>query len=355
MFKPNLRVLLLLLLIPMWCFAQQIQVKSSAPEQYVVQQGDTLWDISNLFLEKPWLWPELWRTNTQIMNPHLIYPGDVLTLQWEDGQPVISINRPKKRKVNLSPNITTTTKAGAIPLLSWTSISPYISNDVIMSEEEYERLPHLLGNSSGDIRFVTDDMVLARARGRSQDQYTIVRKQNSIQDRFGNEIGVQVRHVADGALTEAQPKNEWLIKVSESNYEAKRGDRLYSAKNTDVKDMRLMPATKRQKGEVVGNLHQRSLLGKHDVVIIDLGSDDIQPGTVLGIYMRGPTIFDGEEPQYDEESHALRGAFDDGNTVSQPALKIGEVVVFKTFDKASYAMILRASELVKNGAILATP
>lgn len=355
MFKPNLRVLLLLLFIPMWCFAQQIQVKSSAPEQYIVQQGDTLWDISNLFLEKPWLWPELWRTNTQIMNPHLIYPGDVLTLQWEDGQPVISINRPKKRKVNLSPNITTTTKAGAIPLLSWTSISPYISNDVIMSEEEYERLPHLLGNSSGDIRFVTDDMVLARARGRSQDQYTIVRKQNSIQDRFGNEIGVQVRHVADGALTEAQPKNEWLIKVSESNYEAKRGDRLYSAKSTDVKDMRLMPATKRQKGEVVGNLHQRSLLGKHDVVIIDLGSDDIQPGTVLGIYMRGPTIFDGEEPQYDEESHALRGAFDDGNTVNQPALKIGEVVVFKTFDKASYAMILRASELVKNGAILAAP
>lgn len=355
MFKPNLRVLLLLLFIPMWSFAQQIQVKSSAPEQYEVQQGDTLWDISNLFLEKPWLWPELWRTNTQIMNPHLIYPGDVLTLQWQDGRPVISINRPEKRQISLSPNVSTTTKAGAIPLLSWTSISPYISNDVIMSDEEYQRLPHLLGNSSGDVRFVTDDMVLARAHGRSKDQYTIVRKQNTILDRFGNEIGVQVRHVADGSLTEVQPKDEWLVKVSQSNYEAKRGDRLYSADSKELKEMRLVPATKRQKGEVVGNLHQRSLLGKHDVVIVDLGEEEIEPGTVLGIYMAGPTIFDGDTPQYEEESHALRGAFDDGNTINQPALKIGEVVVFKTFDKASYAMILRASELVKNGAIVAAP
>ena len=355
MFKPNLRALLLILFIPMWCFAQQIQVKSSAPEQYVVQQGDTLWDISNLFLEKPWLWPELWRTNTQIMNPHLIYPGDVLTLQWQNGQPVITINRPDKRQINLSPNVTTTTKSGAIPLLSWTTIAPYINNDVIMSEQDYERLPHLLGNSTGDIRFVSEDIVLARAIGRSKDQYTIVRKQNTIVDRFGNDIGVQVRHVADGSLTEVQPQDEWLVKVSESNYEAKRGDRLFAAENAELVDMRLVPATDRQKGEVVGNLHQRSLLGKHDVVIIDLGSREIEPGTVLGLYMKGPTIFDGEKPQYDEESHALRGAFDDGNTIIQPALKIGEVVVFKTFEKASYAMILRASELVKNGAIVASP
>lgn len=355
MLKPNLRVLLILLFIPMWCFAQQIQVKSSAPEQYTVKQGDTLWDISNLFLEKPWLWPELWRTNTQIMNPHLIYPGDVLTLQWHDGRPMLAVNRPPKRKLNLSPNITKTTKAGAIPVLSSTSLAPYLSNDMIISEQEYQRLPHLLGNNSGDIRFITDDMVLARARGRSRVQYTIVRKLNTIHDRFGNEVGVQVRHVADGFMTQVQPENEWLIKVSQSNYEAKRGDRLYATNNKEIDDMRLTPGTERQRGEVVGNLHQRSLMGRHDVVIVDLGAEDILPGTVLGIYNRGPTIFDGEEPEYDQESHALRGAFDDGNTITQPAVKIGEVVVFKTFDKASYAMILRADELVKNGAILAAP
>ena len=146
-----------------------------------------------------------------------------------------------------------------------------------------------------------------------------------------------------------------LVRVSESNYEAKRGDRLYAAEPVQIDDMQLKPGADNQKGEVVGNLHQRTLLGKHDVVIIDIGEGDIAPGTVLGVYMQGPTIFDGEKPQYDEESHALRGAFDDGNTIVQPAIKIGEVVVFKTFEKASYAMILRASELVKNGAIVAAP
>ncbi|WP_100644175.1 LysM peptidoglycan-binding domain-containing protein [Alteromonas facilis] len=355
MFKPKLKILVLLVLLPMWCFAQEIQVKDSAPEQYEVKQGDTLWDISNLFLDKPWLWPELWRTNSQILNPHLIYPGDILTLQWEDGRPVLTVDRPDKRVVTLSPNVNRTTKTGAIPLLPWSAIAPYLNNDMIMSEESYQRLPHLLGNSFGDIRFVNDDVVLAKATGRSSDEYVIVRKQNELFDRFGNSIGYQVRHVADAALTEAQPENEWMVRVKQSNYEAMRGDRLYAAKKQTPEDMKLVPANKRQNGQVISNLHQRDLLGKHDVVIIDLGASDIEPGTVMGIYLEGPDIYDGEEPQYDGESSLLKGAFQDGSTIKQPAIKIGELVVFKTFDKASYAIITRASEMIKNGVLVAKP
>lgn len=357
MFKPNVKVLLFVLLLPisMWAQAQDIQVKESAPERYVVQQGDTLWDISSLFLDKPWLWPELWRTNSQIMNPHLIYPGDVLLLQWQDGQPVIVVNRPDKRQVSLSPSASTSTKTGAIPLLPWDLISPYLNNDMIMSQSDYDRLPHILGNTSGDTRFITDDIVLARSKGRASDEYVIVRKQNEVFDRFGNPIGLQVRHVADGKLTEAQPNDEWLVRVKQSNYEAKRGDRLYTPQNDNAADMELIPAQDRIYGEVVGNLHQRGLLGKHDVVIIDLGETDVTEGTVLGLYLKGPNIHDGEQPKYEGETGLLRSAFDDGNTIEQPAIKIGELVVFKTFDKASYAMITRASELIKNGAIVAAP
>lgn len=355
MFKPSLKVLALLVFLPMWCFAQQVQVKDSAPEQYEVKQGDTLWDISNLFLEKPWLWPELWRTNTQILNPHLIYPGDVLTLQWRDGQPMLVVDRPEKRVVTLSPSANRSTKTGAIPLLPWSVISPYLNNDMILSEAEYERLPHILGNSFGDIRFVNDDVVLAKARGRSADEFVIVRQQNEVFDRFGNSIGMQVRHVADGTLTDAQPDSEWMVRVKQSNYEAMRGDRLYTAQKVEPQDMELVPASGRQRAEVVGNLHQRDLLGKHDVVIIDIGADDISAGTVMGIYLKGPDIYDGDDPKYEGESSRLKGAFQDGSTIQQPAVKIGELIVFKTFDKASYAIITRASELIKNGALVAKP
>lgn len=355
MFKPKLKLLLIALLIPMWCFAQQIQVKETAPERYVVKQGDTLWDISSLFLNKPWLWPELWRTNTQILNPHLIYPGDVLILQWQNGQPVIVVNRPDKRQVSLSPSASISTKIGAIPLLPWSAIAPYLNNDTIMSAERYERLPHILGNNTGDARFVSEDIVLAKARGRAAQDYAIVRQQNEVFDRHGNLIGVQVRHVADGQLIDAQPDNGWLVRVEQSNYESKRGDRLYEPEQTNVTEMQLQPVASGVRGEVVGNLHQRGLLGKHDVVIIDLGENDVQPGTVMGIYMQGPTIYDGEPPKYDGESGIIQSAFDLGKKIEQPAFKTGELVVFKTFDKASYAMITRASELVKDGAIVGTP
>ncbi|MBT0586653.1 LysM peptidoglycan-binding domain-containing protein [Alteromonas oceanisediminis] len=353
--KLNLFALWLIMLAPMCCFAQQIEVKPTAPDTYVVEQGDTLWDISSLFLNEPWLWPELWRTNTQVLNPHLIYPGDVLQLKWQDGQPYIALTRSDKRQIRLSPSASRTTKAGAIPLLAWSAIAPYLNNDLIMSVDDYDRLPHLLGNTTGDIRFISDDIVLARARGRSTDQYSVVRKQDTLYDRFGNEIGIQVRHVADAAVTDVQPESEWLVKVQQSNYEAKRGDKLFQQTVQTPEQMELVPASRKVRGEVVSNLHQRSLLGKHDVVILDLGDRDVVPGMVLGIYLQGPTIYDGDKPQYDDESHVLKSAFDDGNTITQPALKIGEAMVFKTFDKASYAMITRASELVKNGAIVGAP
>ena len=63
-------------------------LRSDHPQQYVVVKGDTLWDISARFLEKPWLWPQIWKKNPQVQNPDLIYPGDIIRLTYVDGKPV---------------------------------------------------------------------------------------------------------------------------------------------------------------------------------------------------------------------------------------------------------------------------
>ncbi|RDV24754.1 LysM domain-containing protein [Alteromonas aestuariivivens] len=332
---------------------EAVELKDNAPVTYTVKKNDTLWDIASLFLDQPWLWPELWRNNTQIENPHLIYPGDVLTIRFVDGEPVLEVQR-DKTFLTISPDMVRTVKPSPIGVLPWSTLATYISQNEIVEQQDYDLLPYLLGNQSGGIRFVSDDLVLSRSFGRPDDQYRVVRKQFTIKNLDGEVVGIQINHIADAEIVEDEAASQWLVKVSDSNLEAQRGDRLYSGEFTGAQDMTLQPATD-QKGHVIGNLHQHELLGKGDVVIVDLGSDALEPGTVMGIYAQGPDIIDGERPQYASEASAVRSVFNDGSKVSQPALKIGELIIFKTFDKASYGIISRSRDLVKTGAIVAKP
>ena len=79
----------------MFALADELQIKEDAPKTHIVVKGDTLWDISAMFLNEPWLWPKLWRLNPDIKNPHLIYPGDELRLVYdENGEPMLVKGKP---------------------------------------------------------------------------------------------------------------------------------------------------------------------------------------------------------------------------------------------------------------------
>ncbi|NVK56996.1 MAG: LysM peptidoglycan-binding domain-containing protein [Alteromonadaceae bacterium] len=332
-----------------------IEIKSDAPTQYTVKKNDTLWDIAGMFLDKPWLWPELWRNNTQIINPHLIYPGNVLVLRFVDGQPTLEMAS-KKNRVTLTPDTERTVKSlKPINLLPWSAISPYIQQHEILAPDRYDNLPHLLGNKNAAMLFVDEDLVMSRRNDRATDQYRVIRKQSTITDLDGNTLGVQVHHIADATMVEENAEGEWLVKIAGSNVEAKRGDKLLGSQPNTGADMTLAAASTTQRAFIVGSLHQHELLGKHDIVIVDLGAADVKAGTVMGIYQQGPAIIDGKEPEYSNESNALLSAFDSGSTVEQPALKVGELVIFSTFTKASYGIITRASEMVRSGNIVAQP
>ena len=79
--------LILVAMLASAAMAQDVSVRSDHPDEYVVVKGDTLWDISGKFLEQPWQWPAIWHANPQIENPHLIYPGDRISLVYIDGKP----------------------------------------------------------------------------------------------------------------------------------------------------------------------------------------------------------------------------------------------------------------------------
>lgn len=348
--------LVILFFLPVICLAEVISLKETAPEVYVVQKGDTLWGISSMYLNRPWLWPELWRNNVQITNPHLIYPGDELRLSYnEAGEPVLAVVREvSKPEIKMSPLGRKTVKQQeAIPALPWSVIQPYIENDMIMSQQEYDLLPHLLGNHDGAERFANGDLVLSKGDKTSAEAYSIVRKQNEIYDQYENLLGLQVRHVADASPLPSDLGNELLVKVKQSNFEAKRGDKLLAKEDAQMSSLTLVAAT-RQRGNIVDSLVQHSLLGKFDVVLVSLGQRDVSAGTVMGIYMQGPKILDGDVPQYEEESSLLLSGFGQEEIV-QPNLKVGELVIFKTFEKASFALIVRSTKIIRQGALVAKP
>ncbi|MDO6566729.1 LysM domain-containing protein [Alteromonas sp. 1_MG-2023] len=330
------------------------QLKETAPQTYTVKKGDTLWGIANLFLNQPWLWPELWRHNTQINNPHLIYPGDVISVSYINGEPVFTINRDKPKLV-LSPGSNRRVKGAPIETLAWSVLAPFIKQHTLVSEEDYSFLPHLLGNHGGNVSFVSDDLVVSQQENRSEDQYQVVRKHSIIRNMYGEVLGVQLTHVANATLEgDVSLPNSRLVKLSDSNQEARRGDKLLTGDFTLDDDLVLQEATS-QRGFVVGDLHDHDLLGRYDVVVVDLGENDVAPGTVMGLYSGGPDIIDGDEPEYADNSNVIESNALFSTTVQQPALKVGEIIVFKTFESASYGIITRAKEGVKRGFIVAKP
>lgn len=331
-----------------------VEIKDTAPQSYVVKNGDTLWGIANLFLDEPWLWPELWRTNTQIANPHLIYPGDIIVVSIVNGKATLSIKRDKPKLV-LSPTIGKREKSVPINILAWNAIAPFTKQHTFLSQEAYDALPQVLGNHEGNIRFASDDFVLSQPSFSPQSQYQIVRKHATIKDLNEKVLGVQVTHISSASvITNARQDDAMLLFIDEANQEAKRGDKIASGGFEFPESIELVPATT-QRGAIVGDLHDHDLLGKYDVAILDLGKEDVHPGMVLGIYLQGPAIIDDGAPRYVDEPGVQYGGEWFTDTVAQPAMKVGEVIIIKTFQAASYGLITRSNEGIKRGFIVAHP
>lgn len=351
--------LLLLIAIGISCSAlATINVKPSAPQTYVVKEGDTLWDIAGLYLEKPWLWPELWRNNIYIQNPHLIYPGNILKLVFnENGEPSLSLSEPPTKPViNLSPQITKNLKSGrAIPLLSWQLLQSHVERDLVINSNTYEQLPYLLGDATGGVRFANDDVVLGAGKSVPPGSMMIIRKAEEIRDAEGSSLGVKVRHVANASLIESELQTEFLISVEDANFEVKQGDRLFPEIKQDESESVDFQAATSQFGRIVGSLQDHSLMGKYDVVVLDLGKSEVTKGTVMGIYMQGSDIIDATEPAYQDVAGKVNIETLWEEVIQQPALKVGELVVFRVFDNTSFGLISSSTNIIRHGALVAKP
>ena len=163
------------------------RLAADAPDEYVVQVGDTLWDIAATFLRDPWYWPEIWYVNPQIENPHLIYPGDVLGLVYVDGAPRITNVRGSSYR--LSPEARATPLTEAITSISYDSVAAFLSRGVVIERDEVDALPYLVATKGDHLIAAAGNLVYVRGTGAQPgESFNVVTIGDELRDPDNNDL-----------------------------------------------------------------------------------------------------------------------------------------------------------------------
>jgi hypothetical protein len=388
--RKVIRKLIYLILVTMLAgavMAQDVSVRADHPDEYVVVRGDTLWDISARFLDKPWQWPAIWHANPQIANPHLIYPGDRISLVYIDGQARLVVDRGKKT-TRLSPDMRATSMApvSAIPL---DVIKPFIKNARIISRDQFEGLPYVIANLEQRLNSTVGDRTYVRGlTGTAGQEYVVVRLGNVYyrldDEKKAGQIPQNKTHVpASSTVPEGfwKPVNTWGKEVDIIGYEMYEVSRVTLAKAGDPAIMTIDSGRKEvQEGDYIlpvddhefdahfmphamssmpENLKVLAIenalygVGHYQIVAISGGSrQGVQPGHVFSAFRPGVTIRDNIKYP--------AGSMEDiktlhGDKVTLPAEYDAHIMVFRVFDEVSYAMVMDGARAVREQDILRHP
>ena len=321
-----------LALISVWVLAAtavaEAPFNDDIPDKYTVVKGDTLWDISAHFLAKPWLWPEIWHVNPQIRNPHLIYPGDIISLIYIDGKPRLMLSR--GRDIKLSPQIRESTDRQAIPALPLEMINSFLSRNRVVEPGVLEAAPYILAGQNRHLLTGKGDDFYARGDfSEAQNAYGIYRNGGAFTDPNTNEIlGIRAKDVGAGNVKTIDDDIATL-KATRSVEELRIDDRLLPQEERKV-DTSFYPSSPPDdiEGLIMSVEGAVSTGGMLDVVSINLGErDGIEIGSMFKILKKGVIVKDRVQ----------------GDSVTLPPEKAGLAMVFRTFDKMSFALILTAN------------
>ena len=324
-----------------------IVYETEHPVTYIVQKGDTLWDISSHFLRDPWHWPEIWFKNPQVENPHLIYPGDILAIIYIGGQKRVQIQQRGEdgkvlasgsgmQIVKLSPRVRSKSIDASIPSIPIESIRHLLSRPLIIDKDILDNSAYVLSSIDDHLVNSTDDTLYVRKLNTSSGngRYQVFRPNKPLNDPITNELlGYEALYVGETKLLKRGDPATLL--VTSSVREILRNDRVIPLDNTDfVRDFFPKPPSQEVRGEIVSLVNAISQLGRYQTISINLGQrDGIETGNLLRIKKVGSVIRDLEEEDPDFR-------------VKLPDEKTGIVMVVRTFEKMSYGLVMEADRPV---------
>lgn len=317
-------------------------IKHDYPERYVVKKGDTLWDIAKRFLNDPWLWPQVWHINPDIRNPHLIYPGEVVVLYRDaDGKPYLTlegsggITPPKGIKTEkLSPRVRYEPIEQAIPTIERSVIAPFLQRPRVVGEDELDDAPYIVSSYEGHLISGTGNRVYARdIQDESIGRYDVVRPGKVYRDpETGEVLGYEVIRLADARVVRGKSGEDDIVTldIARATQEVLNGDKLLPNENQKI-DFHFFPRPPKKtvEGQIIAVHKGLSQIGQFNVVILNKGArDGLEPGHVLAVYQEGGSARDPDSWL--------------GFHVDLPDERAGIVMIFKTYDKVSYALVMEA-------------
>lgn len=341
-------------------FADELQVKEDAPKTYMVKKGDTLWDISGMFLNEPWLWPRLWRINPEVNNPHLIYPGDQLRLVYDaEGIPSIEVVKGKP-SLKWSPQARVELKdQNPISILPLEHLAPFLNYSLVLSENDIETAPYILGGDEKYKSNMEGALLYVKGNVAAGQNYAIYHKGDEVLDPETQEplgyyailVGT-ARGIKQGDIESKTPSTLFL---ESSKREVRAGDVVIA-----VNEGQLLPAfyemqTVKDKdinARLISSHNLAREFTKFEIVLINKGiNDNVEMGDVLAINRQSPAVIETKDgPVYEEDAsswYRLTQPNASDKRVTMPIEKIGHLMVFKVMDRTSYAIILNTKKSVR--------
>lgn len=362
--------------------AAGVQWVDGAPDRYTVQKGDTLWSISARFLQKPWQWPEVWQLNQQVRNPHLIYPGDEL---------VLTGGTVRHGSGSMQPHIRVTDLDTAVPAVPLSDIKQFLKNARVVAEEDFEHAPHVVAIEENHILGQPGQLVYVRGGDiQPGQQYALARGVGRYYDMPSKKGRNPVRRHDIDVNRDGRPGLLWhygprvvnsdgqrpflgyelldfgIVEVTRSgdpasalvtysDFEVKAGDLLLPIMAEPYDDQFLPHAPANMPGEmhVLGFTNALHAIGPNQVVSLSRGAvDGVENGQTYSIYRYGETVTDHTE--YPRQSR--RAFFNRKESqVTLPPEFIGHLMIFRTFDKVSYGLVMDAVRPVGLGDFLHHP
>jgi hypothetical protein len=324
----------------------------NAPESYAVKHGDTLWGIAKVFLRDPWYWPEIWQVNSQVHNPHLIYPGDTLRLVYVEGRPTIMLQRGDAARV--VPHIRSQPLEAAITAIPYASVAAFMSKPSVLAREQIKDAPYVLSTRDMHVIMADGDTLYARGFAGPVEvgtHYNVVRVGDPLRDPDdGNRI-VGYDGIFTGAGHVTRVGDPATLLMTESARETLAGDKLFAG-GVDV-PLDFIPSAPRVKtdGRIMAVSNGVTIIGQYEVVVINRGAGDgLAPGNVLAVFHAGDVVRD-----------TVNRGFLNGMTrlaapkVRLPDERIGTFMVFKTFDHLSYGLIMEATNVIRVTDLVENP